>query len=283
MIDSHAHLNYEFNDSAISGICNTFKQSGGKHIIDVSTGLNEFRQSLRIAADYTDLISSVYGIHPERAYTDFINSQEETLRLLSSELEQMITLAAKADTKITGIGETGFDIYRNEISDEITIEIQKQLFTKHIEQAKLNKLPVIIHTRGKDVNDFTAHLLALEIAKQHSPSVTFYFHSFTGDSDLLKKILDTGSYIGINGVITYRGVDIIKDALKYLPHDKLLLETDAPFLIPSNIDRNILQDKSKNEPVGIFSTAKLIAKVINKPVEYVLEIAHENAKRLFSV
>lgn len=282
MIDSHAHLNYEFNNSSISNICNTFTLAGGKHIIDVSTGIKEFEQSLQISAQFTNLISSVYGIHPERAYTDYKNSPEETLALLLDEFNKMINLASTASTKISGIGETGFDIYRNNISDGIVIDIQKQLLLAHIEQAKKDRYPVVIHTRGKDVNDFTAHYLALELSKQH-PSLIFYFHSFTGDSVLLKKILDTNAYIGINGVITYRGVDILKDALKYLPHDRLLLETDAPFLIPSNIDRSTLQDKTKNEPIGIYATAKLIAKVINKQVEYVLEIAYENAKRLFSV
>jgi TatD DNase family protein len=184
---------------------------------------------------------------------------------------------------IVGIGETGMDFYYfNDQSDETTIVThQEELFVQHIALATQLKLPLVIHARGRDTADMSAYKECFRILTQEHFSGKVYFHSFAGDISLAKKVLDDGNVIGVNGIITYANAKLLAEVITYTPLESILLETDSPYLIPSNLDRSILTDKKINEPIGIFSVAKRVAALKKVPPEEILEQTRQNTQAVF--
>lgn len=280
MIDSHAHLSYENGKASIGKILEKFKSNGGQYVIDIATGLKELHDCLEVQKEYGDIVKLSYAIHPERNH-----QTEEDLKIhivsLIKELHAMEELVASHKVTPVTIGETGYDIYRTELPTDPLLEIERELFIAHIELGKKLNLPVMIHARGKETTDYSMHYKSVETIKEKSVQIPYYFHSFAGDVKLLNAILDVDGYVGINGVISYQNVADLRESVKSIPLDKMLLETDAPFLVPSNMDRNLLEDKSKNEPSAVMFTAKIIGKLLNVAPEQIIEVTTENAKRLY--
>ncbi|WKZ30180.1 MAG: TatD family hydrolase [Candidatus Dojkabacteria bacterium] len=281
MIDSHAHISFDFPPSYTDAVIASFVKQGGKHIVDIVTEIKELQSTLDTFQRNPETMSYCIGIHPERAYADTSRSLSEQLKTLSVELAQMKELA---NNGLKGIGEAGFDIYRCEESQiNKTIELQKELLDAHMELAEKFMLPIVIHARGRDISDMTMHEYTVEYFRKRGNKVPIYFHSFGGSKELMGKMLDIGGYIGINGIISYSGSTLLKEALQFVPADRYVLETDSPFLIPSNADRNLLQDKTKNEPLSVYWIAKIVAKITGKEFDQVITETTNNAKRLFSL
>jgi TatD DNase family protein len=281
MIDSHAHISFDISAEYTDRLVQNFKTQGGTHIIDIVTEIKELSSTLETVSRNKGIVSYCFGIHPERAYVAKSDSIEEKRQLLLTELTEMKSLKNES---LKGIGETGFDIYRceeNMIGQ--TLELQKELLDAHMEVAESLKLPIVIHARGKDIQDNSMHEYAIEYFKKRGSHIPIYFHSFGAGKDLLTKILDINGFIGINGIITYSGSSDMKEALRFAPADKYVLETDSPFLTPSNLDRALLQDKTRNEPLSIYWIAKVISKITGKNSEQVISETTHNATRLFSL
>ncbi len=279
MIDSHCHLNASYpSKAAAAPTIESFISKGGKRIVDVATNIEEITISQSLARAYPTAIYCNVGLHPETpdGKTDSWIKIQDSLTTLRSTINTLINLV--------GIGETGLDYSYKETQGEYftkVIEQQRELFVSHIELAKKNELPLIIHARGEHQQDYSVYQDVLGILTEEKFSGRVYFHSFGGTKELAEKIVDQGYLIGVNGIVTYSGAQIVAECIQYAPLSALLLETDAPFLIPSNLDRKELQIPKVNEPIGIFATAARVAKLKNTDVADVLHAGEQNAHAIF--
>ncbi|MCC7304084.1 TatD family hydrolase [bacterium] len=278
MIDAHCHLNVTYTKNTLPGIIERFATRGGKHIIDVTTSYDEIALSQVFIEIFPNIIYATIGIHPEKSTGD-----ESKHRQLLNDLTR-IDLEIPQLKNIVGIGETGIDYsHEAEFPNNYSpvIEQQRELFVAHIIIAKKHNLPLTIHARGKDISDYQAYEDILAILKQEHFSLPVYFHSFGGNYELAKRIIDNGNYLGVNGIVTYSNAKALTETITKIPLEHILLETDAPFLIPSNLERKELASPKTNEPFAIYYTAKRIATLRNMSVEDILVTATSATKKIF--
>ncbi len=277
MIDSHCHLNASYTVDSVSFVIEKFLHAGGRKIIDVTTTLKDFEIACTIAEKYPHIVHTTIGIHPEECTSEQLTSPLDAVKELFS--------AEELPNNVVGIGETGLDYsYLEDSSDNNEIiSTQIALFILHVNEAKKRNLPLVIHARGKNVEDYSLYDKIIELLDELAPTQPTYYHSFAGDNELAQKIVAKGNMIGINGIITYSGAKILADVVKNVPLTNILLETDSPFLIPSNMDRSTLRDKKINEPIAIASIAKRVASLKGCTLEAVLEITSANAMRFFNL
>jgi TatD DNase family protein len=252
LVDSHCHLNYPDFSESLEEILKNSKEAGVKYLQTICTNLEEFDTIWRIALDNLNVFCSV-GIHPDEIRADNIVSKEEIIKLANLE-------------KVIGIGETGLDYYRN--IDFTKFQINS--FKEHIGAARVTDLPVIIHTR--DAEEDTLSILREEMVIGEFPAL---IHCFTGTKEFAEKMLDLGLYISISGIVTFKKAEALQEIVKYLPLDRILIETDAPFLAP------IPYRGKRNEPAFIKHTAQFIAELKNIEFEELADMTTNNFFRLF--
>ncbi len=248
IFDSHAHYDDEKFDDYRPELLNELNKSGVKYAITCSVDGDSSESSLRIAEEY-DFIYAAVGIHPEN-----ISSNTSLLKIESLAKHQ----------KCVAIGEIGLDYYYDDSNKSEQISV----FENQIILANKLDLPIIVHDRE-------AHFDTLKLLKKYKPKGVV--HCFSGSAEMAKDILDIGMYIGIGGVITFKNSKKLPEVLKMLPDDRLLLETDCPYLSPEPYRGKI------NHSGFITFTAKKIAELKHTDFESVLEQSSENAQRLFGI
>ncbi len=245
--DTHAHYDDERFDGILDELMSEMSKKGVGRIINCGCDKQSGKKCLSIAEKYPFVYSAV-GIHPSNIGDTEIKDIEELAK----------------HKKCVAIGEIGLDYYWVDDNKDL----QKQVFISQIELAKKLNLPVIVHDRD-------AHADTLEILKSTRPKGVV--HSFSGSVEMAKEILSLGMYLGIGGVITFKNAKKLPEVVEMLPLDRLLLETDAPYLTP-------VPFRSKtNHSQMIYLTAKKIAEIKNKTIKEILEISYSNAQNLFSV
>lgn len=250
-IDSHSHLILEhFNNDRESVIEDAFSNDI-THIIQSCDNLEEIKSNLILAKKYKDIYSSV-GIHPHEAKT-WTNTSKEQI------------ISYTKEDKVIAIGETGLDYYYN-LSPK---ETQLLVFREQVKIAKEVSLPLIIHTR--DAFEETLNILKEEKADRG------VFHCYTGNLEYAKKAIEIGFYISFSGIVTFKNALEIKEAAKGIPIEKMLIETDCPFLTP------IPHRGKRNQPLFVKHVAEEIAKIREISVEEVGEVTSINTKRLFGI
>jgi TatD DNase family protein len=251
LIDSHAHLSLPEFDKDREEVIKRARDAGIQHIITIGTDSDDCRKAVALAKQY-DFISAAVGIHPHDAKT--ITSGTYTLLRKLAE-----------DKKVVAIGEIGLDFYRNLSSRETQIPH----FRKQLKLAREVALPVIIHDRD-------AHQEAVKILQEgKAETVGGVIHCFSGDWDMAKACLDMGFYLSIPGTITYKKSDEYRKLVSKLPLDRLLVETDSPFLTPHPFRGN------RNEPGYVQYVAETVAWVKGIPQEELARITTKNAQTLF--
>lgn len=257
IIDTHAHLDFPDYTSDLFDVLSNASDCGIGAIINVGVDIESSKKSLELKdrvnreKGYPKMFASV-GIHPNKA--------SEISEKKFSELEELIS-----KNSITAIGETGLDYYR----DYSTPADQQRLFRKHIELAIKSHHPIIVHSR--EANDDCVKILK-EYADRNLKGV---IHCFSADRTYAKKYLDLGFYISFTGVITYSSANSLRDALKYVPTDRLLLETDSPFLAPQK------KRGKRNEPSFLQYVVPFIAELCNLSSEDIERVTSVNANDLF--
>lgn len=246
IFDTHAHYEDERFDSIRDEMFADFNSKGVGKILTCGCDKESSIKALGIANKY-DYVYAAVGIHPGNIDSGTTISDIEALA---------------SDKKCVAIGEIGLDYYWVQDNKES----QKEIFIAQIELAKKLKLPVIVHDRD-------AHADTLEILKQLKP--TGVVHSYSGSVEMAEELLKLNMYFGIGGVITFKNAKKLPDVVKMLPEDKLLLETDAPYLAPVPY-----RSKTNNSSL-IYLTAEKIAEIRNTTTEHILEISYKNAERLF--
>src|SRR3989338_2484658 len=258
MIDVHCHLNFHAFEKDYEKVINSAYDAGVTKIINVGTKIDSSQKAVELARNYENLFAIV-GVHPHHA--------DKIERGWEAELEKL----AK-DTKVVGIGECGMDYYRYKSNDIVDPKVQKEIFIKQIELAYKLKLPLQIHNRhaGKDILDIIIN------HKSYLSDPPGMFHCMSGDIDFLKKVLDLGFYVGFDGNITYKGIAPVentelKDLVKYAPLDRIVTETDSPFLTPQP------KRGSRNMPENVIIIGRFIAQINGLTLGQVEEQTTKNA------
>ncbi|MEQ1789149.1 MAG: TatD family hydrolase [Rickettsiales bacterium] len=252
LVDSHCHLNFpDFKDDLDSVIARA-KASGVGVMQTICTEMAEFEEVYAIAEQNDGVFCSV-GVHPNDSGKQKISSAQELIDKTSRK-------------KVIGIGEAGLD-YHYEYSDR---GLQKQSFIEHIRAARATGLPLIVHTR--DAEEDTINILKKEMLEG---SFKFLIHCFTSTKQLADISVKLGGYISVSGIITFKNAQTIRDALLDVPLDRILIETDSPYLAP------IPHRGKRNEPSYVVQTNKALAQLKNISEEECAKITTENFFRLF--
>lgn len=253
LVDSHCHLNYKGLIEKQLEVLENARSKGVTAMLNISTRESEWDDIVGTAEREDDVWASI-GIHPHEADA---HPDMDTAKLL-----------ARADhPRVIGIGETGLDYYY-EHSDR---EQQKRGFRAHIAAARETGLPIIIHTR--DAEDDTAAILADEMGKGAFPAL---IHCFTASADFARKVLHMGLYISISGIVTFKNAKDLQAVAKDLPDDRLLVETDAPFLAP------VPHRGKTGEPAFVADTAAYLSELRGESYEELCEITSRNFYTLFN-
>lgn len=246
IFDTHAHYDDERFDEIRDKLLSTLTKNGVGAVISCGCDKNSSKKALEMAEKYDNVYAAV-GIHP-------CNIDSGTT------IEEIENLAKHK--KCVAIGEIGLDYYW--VQDNKPQ--QKEIFIKQLELAKKLELPVLIHDRD-------AHADTLEILREYKPLGVV--HSFSGSPEMAKELIDLGLYIGIGGVITFKNAKKLPDVVKMIPMDRMLLETDAPYLTP------VPFRGKTNHSAMIYFSAEKIAEIKNSTTEEILKQTFLNAENLF--
>lgn len=256
IFDSHCHPQFNQYDKDREEMLKRAKDAG-VFMICVGTDYETSKQGIELAQKNEGIWATV-GLHPND------NLNEEFRPELYEELLKM--------EKVVAVGEIGLDYYRT--TKDLDRKFQKERFEKQLDIVVRNHVPVILHSRDAGKGSVgIVHSDMVAILKNNLPMKQGVAHSFTGNIDEAKKYLGLGFYLGFNGIITFaRQYD---DVVRYIPLDKILLETDAPYLTPEPYRGQ------RNEPVYVVEVAKKIAELKNEPFDKVIEVTTKNCKNLF--
>lgn len=252
LIDTHCHLDFPALVADRAGVIERARAAGVTRMITICTEIEKFATIAAIAESYEDIYCSV-GTHPNHA-----GDEREFLA------EDIAALAAHP--KCVAIGEAGLDFYY----DKVLRDKAHRVFRAHIEAARMSELPLVIHTR--DADDDMAEILAEEMAKRPFKAL---LHCFSSSRALAEKAVELGLYISFSGIVTFKNSQELRDIARDIPRDRLLVETDAPFLAP------VPKRGKINEPSFVAHTAKIIAEAQSMDPGELAEVTTANAFRLF--
>lgn len=253
LIDSHCHLQYKGLIEDQQGVLARARAAGIGGFLNISTRQSEWEAVVATAARENDVWASV-GIHPHEADQH-------------ADLGEGALLEATAHAKVIGIGETGLDYYY----DKSDRAVQQALFRTHITVARQTGLPVIIHTRDAEAD--TLAILEDETAKGAFPAL---IHCFTASADFGRRVLALGLTISLSGIVTFKNARDLQAFATEIPGDKLLVETDSPFLAP------VPHRGRTCEPAYTADTARFVANLRGEPVETLTQRTTDNFFRLFA-
>ena len=251
MIDSHCHLDHEPLLSDLDNIIERSKKVGIQKLLTISTSLQSFSRVKDIVTR-DEMIYGTIGIHPHETNKDVINSE-------------YITKCLKENPKIIGIGETGLDFYYNN-SDK---KSQLDSFRIHIEASIKSNVPLIIHSR--DAEDETFDVLN----EYKNNELKILMHCFTGSKKFSEKLLNFNTFFSASGIITFKNAIELQNTFKSLPMDRILIETDSPFLAP------VPNRGKKNEPSFIDFTATKLAEIKDLDKSKLIKATTDNFNNLF--
>ncbi len=253
IIDSHCHLNYEPMSLSLKETIDRANNDGVKYLLTISTKDNSFTEILKIILEF-NCVYGTYGIHPHEAKNHLSTDSDKIIKKINQ------------NKKIIGIGETGLDFFYNHSEKKD----QLKCFEEHINAAQITNLPLIVHTRNAEIE-------TLEILKRKKAEKDFkiLIHCFTGSKEFAFKLLDLNAYISASGVVTFKKSYDLAMTFKKIPNDKILVETDSPYLAPVP-----LRGKP-NEPSYIIHTVKFLSKLKGVSFDDFSSITSENFFKLF--
>ncbi len=252
MIDSHCHLDHEPLFNKISDVLNRSKNVGIKKILTICTSFNSFQKILDII-EIDPIIYGTFGIHPHESATDI------------ADIDTIIN-NVKKNKKLIGIGETGLDFYYNH-SDK-----QKQIisFKSHIEASLRLDVPIIVHSRNAEIETFEI------LSSYKEKNLKILMHCFTGSKNFATKLMSFNTYFSASGIITFNSSTQLQNTFIEIPLDRLLIETDSPFLAP------IPMRGKKNEPSFIKYTLEKLSELKKITFQEASIAATKNFENLFS-
>ena len=253
LVDSHCHLNYEGLAEDQPGVLARAREAGVTAFVNISTRRSEWAAVVATAEREPDVWASI-GIHPHEADQH-------------ADMGEAVLLEAAAHSRVIGIGESGLDYYY----DKSDRAVQQALFRTHIAVSRETGLPLIIHTR--DAEEDTATILGEETERGAFPAL---IHCFTASAAFGQRMLELGLTISLSGIVTFKNAREIQDFVPQIPGERMLVETDSPFLAP-------VPHRGKTcEPAFVRDTAVFVAGLRGTSVEDVAKTTTDNFYRLFS-
>jgi TatD DNase family protein len=254
LFDTHAHLNVDAFRDNVDEVVQRAKAIGLVGIVVIGIDVATSRRACDLAAEYPGFLFAAVGIQP--------NSAAEAGQDDFGVIEELAGYPG-----VRAIGETGLDCYW----DDTPIDLQHEYFDRHMQLCRDTSLPMVIHMRE------SGELIAQQLKRQTSvpPGV---MHSFTGDAKLASECLELGLHISFAGMVTFKKSGELRDVARQVPEDRLLVETDSPYLSPEPF-----RGKRPNEPARVEHTLRCLAEVRGVTAQQLAEVTTENAKRLFQL
>jgi TatD DNase family protein len=253
LVDSHCHLDFPDFAEELDAVVDRARQAGVRRMVTICTRVSQFDRVLAVAERFDDVVCTV-GVHPHEAA---VETDADTRRLVE----------IARHPKVVGIGESGLDyFYQHSPRDR-----QQASFRAHIAAARETGLPLVVHAR--DADDDMASILAEEMDRGRFTGV---LHCFSSSRQLADKAVDLGLYISLSGIVTFKKADELRDTAKAVPLDRLLVETDSPYLAP------IPMRGKRNEPAFVAHTAAKVAELRAMETGQFVARTGENFFRLFS-
>jgi TatD DNase family protein len=253
LVDSHCHLDFDRFDEDRGRVIERARAVGVDTMVTISTRVRRFGQVLEIAERFDGIYCSV-GTHPHNAHEEPDITADDLVRLASH-------------PKVVAIGEAGLD-YHYDYSPR---DAQKKGFRTHIDAARRTSLPLVIHARSAD--DDVASILTEETERGPFP---FVLHCFSSGAELARRGVELGGYVSFSGILTFKNSRELRDIASTVPMDRLLVETDAPYLAP------VPNRGKRNEPAFVADTARVLAATRGVPFEDLAQVTTDNFHRLFS-
>jgi TatD DNase family protein len=253
MIDSHCHLDHEPLLTNLDDIIERSRAVGITKLLTICTTIESF-EKIKILVKKDPIIFGTFGIHPHETETNITN-------------KETIIKTINENKKILGIGETGLDFFYNHSNKERQIDS----FKEHIEASIVLKKPIIVHSRNAEKETYDI----LNSYKKNELKILM--HCFTGSFEFSKKLLSLNAFFSASGIITFKNSLDLQNTFKTIPLDKLLIETDSPFLAP------IPMRGKKNEPSFIKYTIEKLSLIKEKSVEQMMDLTTKNFNNLFNV
>ena len=253
MIDSHCHLDHEPLHENLSDIINRSKKAGITKLLTICTTFESF-ENIKTIVKKDQIIYGTYGIHPHETESNRVD-------------KQTIVRSVKENVKIIGIGETGLDFFYNH-SDK---ERQISSFKAHIEASIELDKPIIIHSREAEKETFEI------LSSYKNKNLKILMHCFTGSLEFSKKLLTLDAFFSASGIITFKNSTELQNTFRDIPSEKLLIETDSPFLAP------IPMRGKKNEPSYIKYTLEKLSEIKETTAEEMSKITTNNFNKLFTL
>jgi TatD DNase family protein len=253
LVDTHAHLSSPDFAEDLPAVIERARAAGVERIVSIATNLQDARRTLQIAQK-DDGVYAAVGLHPGEVPSVSLDEMRE-LEILANE------------RKVVAIGETGLDYYRDAKDNATLRQQQKDLFWAHLELAKKCGLPSVVHNRSAEAD-------ILEILRAHG-GATGVMHCFNGDEKFAFECLDLGLLISFTGILTFKNAGTLREVARKIPLDKIMLETDAPYLAPHP------HRGKRNEPGYVRLIAQTLADIKNTSIEEIERATTSNAERLF--
>lgn len=264
MIDAHCHLNFHAFEGDYAGVIEDAHKAGVHTIINAGTQVSSSEWAVELAVKFENLYA-VIAVHPHHAD-----------KVEKNWLDQLEKLAI--NPKVVGIGECGMDFYNYKSNGIVDPRLQRDIFISQLELASKLKLPLQIHSRDDKARKEIIEILIYY--KNFLQPVPGMFHCMAGSKSSLKKVLDLGFYAGYDGNITYEGIPPgeeleLKELVRYTPLDRILIESDSPYLTP------VPGRGKRNEPKNVIITAKYIAAVKSTTLDKIVEVTDNNVYTIF--
>jgi TatD DNase family protein len=253
LFDTHAHLHFPGFDDDRDAVLARARAAGVRRMLTIGTDAGTSRAALALAEREPDVWATV-GVHPHDA--------GESDEAAQAEVERLAT-----EPRVVAIGEIGLDFFRN-LSPP---DVQERVFRRHLALARRLEKPVVVHCR-----DAHAETLAI-LAEERAAEVGGIMHCFSGDVEIARRCLDLGLLISLAGPVTYPNARALPDVARFVPGDRLVIETDCPFLPPQGYRGK------RNEPAYLVITAARVAELRGEPLESFARRASDNARRLLRV
>lgn len=253
LVDTHCHLDFDELSQDIDGVLQRAAAEGVARMITISTLVGNMQRLLDISNSHEHVFCSV-GTHPSSSHEEPDTTAEKLLEFAKQ-------------PKVIAIGEVGLDYHY----DYATPAEQKRNFIEHIIAARESQLPLVIHTR--DADDDTGEILTEQTKEGAFP---FILHSFSSGEKLARTAVEIGGYVSFSGILTFKSAENVRSVAKTVPHDRLLVETDAPYLAP------VPYRGKTNEPSFVKQTALVLAQLLDVEFDEIAKTTTENAFRIFS-
>jgi len=253
IIDTHCHLDFDHFNADRDLVIERARKEGVEYIINVGSDPDGSKKSAELARKFDNIFATA-GIHPHHAAEAGESAFSEIEKLLENE-------------KVVAIGEVGLDYFKSASSPET----QRELFMRFIELSGKTGLPLVIHSREAGEDTLSA------LKEKGAKPLKGVMHCFSGDRNFLERVLDTGLFVSFTCNLTFKNAGKLRETARFVPRDRLLLETDSPFLAPR------ARRGERNEPAYITHLADMLAELLNMDRKEIEKITTENARKLFGI